>query len=99
MSAAGIREDMTLFERIRAASCARTRNSLSDLLDGELHGRHERRVRRHLLRCDRCRAVRDSLARVVGQLRRLGEEEPGSGSVADSVLARISSEGPQAAHP
>lgn len=80
---------MSLIERLRSGSCAQTRELLSDLADGELRARRDRRVRRHLLGCGPCRAARDSLARAVAELRRLSSVEPAAPSVADAVVARL----------
>ncbi len=73
------------------ASCHETRDRISDYLDGELEGRRLARVRRHLSRCDRCRAMLDSLSRTLEQLRSLGSSEqvtPVPATVS-AVLARI----------
>jgi predicted anti-sigma-YlaC factor YlaD len=86
---------MRMIQRIRAGGCEETRRLLSEHLEGELGGRSERRVLRHLARCERCRAVLHSLARAVGHLRSLGSiEPPPSPSVADAVLGRIRAETP-----
>jgi predicted anti-sigma-YlaC factor YlaD len=80
-----------IFVRLREASCADTRERLSDHLDGELTGRAERRVARHLARCERCREALRSLARAVESLESLGRVTlavPGP-PLADSVVERI----------
>ena len=73
------------------ASCQETGDRMSDFLDGELEGRSLTRVRRHLSRCDRCRAMLDSLQRTLEQLRSLGSPEqvaPEPATVT-AVLSRI----------
>ena len=73
------------------ASCHETRDRISDYLDGELEGRNLARVRRHLSRCHRCRAMLESLSRMLEQLRSLGSSEqvaPASATVS-AVVARI----------
>jgi predicted anti-sigma-YlaC factor YlaD len=76
--------------RLYFGSCDETRALLSDHLEGELTGRRQRRVLRHLVRCERCRALLAALARTVEQLHSLGRADAGGGiSVADSVLERI----------
>ncbi|HWJ43956.1 MAG TPA: zf-HC2 domain-containing protein [Gaiellaceae bacterium] len=75
------------------ASCAETRELLSDYVEGELQPRTRRRVVRHLLMCRRCRAVLRSLKTTIAGLNRLGRDEPPPDpSVADSVIARVRSE-------
>lgn len=76
------------------ASCEETGDRISDYLDGELEGRSLTRVRRHLSRCDRCRAMLDSLNRTLEQLRSLGSPEqvaPEPATVS-GVLERIQRE-------
>jgi predicted anti-sigma-YlaC factor YlaD len=72
-------------------SCSATAARLSGYLEHDLAAREERRVRRHLLRCRRCRAVYQSLVRTVEQVRTLGREDLGERvpSVADLVVERI----------
>ena len=48
--------EMALVNRF-VASCAETRDLLSDYVEGDLQPRARRRVVRHLLMCRRCRAV------------------------------------------
>jgi len=75
------------------ATCDETMSRMSDHLDGELRPRTERRVLRHLRRCDRCRAMLASLQRTVERLRDLGASaEPVPASVVDVVVARIRSD-------
>lgn len=73
------------------ASCHETGDSLSDYIDGELEGRSLARVRRHLSRCERCRALLESLSRTLEQLRSLGPARQSAGEPATvrAVLARI----------
>ena len=78
------------------ASCQETGDRISDYLDGELEGRSLTRIRRHLSRCDRCRAMLDSLNRTLEQLRSLGSPEqvaPEPATVS-AVLSRIQRESP-----
>ena len=76
-----------------AASCAETRELLSDYVEGELQPRFRRRVLRHLLMCRRCRAVLRSLRQTIAGLHAIGSAEPTpDSSLADSVLARVRSE-------
>jgi anti-sigma factor RsiW len=78
------------------ATCHETADRLSDYVDGELEGRTLARVRRHLGRCDRCRALLASLERTLAGLRALGSTEadlPAQATV-DAVLARIRGPGP-----
>jgi predicted anti-sigma-YlaC factor YlaD len=73
------------------ASCHETRDRISDYVDGELEGRNLVRVRRHLARCHLCRAMLESLTRVLDQLRSLGsggQTVPAQVTVS-AVLARI----------
>ncbi len=73
------------------ASCHETRDRISDYLDGELEGRNLARVRRHLSRCQRCRAMLEALSRTLEQLGSLGSPEqvaPAPVTVS-AVLARI----------
>lgn len=75
-------------------SCKQTMARMSGHLDHELPVREERRVHRHLLRCHRCRAMYESLARAVDQMRALGRHdlEQAAPSVADLVTERIRQE-------
>jgi anti-sigma factor RsiW len=75
------------------ASCAETRESLSDYVDHELRPRERRRIIGHLLMCRRCRAVLRSLRATIGGLNGIGPAEPAPDTgVADSVIARIRDE-------
>jgi anti-sigma factor RsiW len=79
-----------VLDRIRNGTCEETRDCLSAHLEDELRGLRRRRVRRHLERCERCRAVLRSLSRAVQQLRSLGRLDPPlAASVADAVVERI----------
>jgi hypothetical protein len=73
------------------ATCDETRESLSAHLEGELEGREAKRVLRHLVRCERCREVLRSLARVMHGLHSLGRANvpAAAPSTADSVVDRI----------
>jgi len=82
---------LNVFLKPWVASCQETGDRMSDFLDGELEGRSLTRVRRHLSRCDRCRAMLDSLQRTLEQLRSLGSPEqvaPEPATVT-AVLSRI----------
>jgi anti-sigma factor RsiW len=75
------------------ASCAETRESLSDYVDDELRPRERRRIIGHLLMCRRCRAVLRSLRATIAGLNAIGPAEPAPDTgVADSVIARIRDE-------
>jgi predicted anti-sigma-YlaC factor YlaD len=75
------------------ASCAETRELLSDYVEGELQPRTRRRVVGHLLMCRRCRAVLRSLRTTIAGLNTLGRAEPAPDpTVVDSVIARVRSE-------
>ena len=75
------------------ASCAETRELLSDYVEGELQPRTRRRVVRHLLMCRRCRAVLRSLRTTIAGLNTLSRAEPPPDpTVADSVIARVRGE-------
>ncbi len=81
--------EMALVNRF-VASCAETRNLLSDYAEGELQPRPRRRVVRHLLMCRRCRAVLRSLKATIAGLNAIGPAEPAPDpTLADSVVARI----------
>jgi anti-sigma factor RsiW len=81
--------EMALMNRF-VASCAETRELLSDYVDGELKPRARRRIVGHLLMCRRCRAVLRSLKATINRLNAIGPAEPGrDATVADSVIARI----------
>jgi len=81
--------ELALLNRL-VASCAETRELLSDYAEGELQPRARRRVLRHLLTCRRCRAVLRSLRATIARLNAIGPVDPApDASVADSVIARI----------
>jgi predicted anti-sigma-YlaC factor YlaD len=69
--------------------CRETADDLSRYLEHDLSFSRRRRVARHLRRCIRCRALLDSLAWTIGQLRTLGRSEVASPSVAETVVERI----------
>jgi predicted anti-sigma-YlaC factor YlaD len=82
------------------ASCAETRELLSDYVDGELQRRTRRRVVGHLLMCRRCRAVLRSLRTTIAGLNSLGRSEPPPDpTVADSIIARVRGEQDGGARP
>jgi anti-sigma factor RsiW len=84
--------EMALMNRF-VASCAETRESLSDYVDAELRPRERRRIIGHLLICRRCRAVLRSLRATIAGLNAIGPAEPApDAGVADSVIARIRDE-------
>ena len=70
-------------------SCQETEACMSDHLEAALPATDERRVRRHLLVCSRCRAIFASLTRVVTGVRDLASSEPERPSSADAVLDRL----------
>ncbi len=81
---------MTAIGRFVYGTCAQTRDCLSAQLEDELRGVRRFRVRGHLARCERCRAVLASLARTVDQLRALGRAETKPpDSVAEAVITRL----------
>ena len=87
MEVAGI--EMALMNRF-VASCAETRELLSDYAESELQPKARRRVLRHLLMCRRCRAVLRSLKATIARLNAIGPADPAPDtSVAASVLARV----------
>ena len=73
------------------ATCRETRDRLSDYIDGDLGARTRIRVMRHLARCERCRALLDSLTRALDQLRSLGALEHASTAPAavKAIVERI----------
>ena len=75
------------------ASCAETRELLSDYVEGELKPRARRRIVGHLLMCRRCRAVLRSLKATIAGLNTIGPAEPAADpGVVDSVITRINRE-------
>ena len=92
MAADVIKASMSVLMKPWVASCEETRERLSDHLDGELTGREQKRVLRHLVRCPHCRALLESLARTLAHLRSLGQVEvlvPAPVQTADAVIERI----------
>ena len=78
------------------ASCRETRDHLSDYLEDDLETRTRTRVMRHLARCQRCRAMLDSLTRTIEQVRALGsieQAEPAPATVR-AVVERITLDEP-----
>jgi predicted anti-sigma-YlaC factor YlaD len=73
------------------ATCHETLDHLSDYLEDELDARTRRRIVRHLARCERCRAMRESLSRTLEQLTSLGtmEQVAPAPATVNSVLERI----------
>jgi anti-sigma factor RsiW len=73
------------------ASHRETRERLSDYVEGELNARTRARIRRHLARCDGCRALLESLTRTLDQLRSLGsvEQVAPEPATVDGVVERI----------
>jgi predicted anti-sigma-YlaC factor YlaD len=76
------------------ATCHETRDRLSDFLEDELDARTRRRIVRHLARCERCCAMRESLSRTLEQLRSLGtvEQVATAPATVSSVLERVQRE-------
>jgi anti-sigma factor RsiW len=84
--------ELALLNRF-VASCAETRELLSDYAEGELQPRARRQVLRHLLTCRRCRAVLRSLRATIARLNAIGPADPApDAGIADSVIARIRSQ-------
>jgi anti-sigma factor RsiW len=76
------------------ATCRETRDRLSDYLDGDLGTRTRTRIKRHLARCEHCRALLASLTRTLDQLRSLGGGDEGAPEPATvrAVVERIERE-------
>jgi predicted anti-sigma-YlaC factor YlaD len=75
------------------ADCSEARGAMSDLADGELHGRARWRVVLHLWMCRRCQAVWHALQATIAGLRELGSSEPASEpALAEAVVRRIRAE-------
>lgn len=91
MAGLRIEGSMMLLMRPWIGTCEETGARLSDHLEHELGPREERRVRRHLAWCRPCRAVFESLSRVVEDVRALGrsDEAAETPSVASAVVERI----------
>ena len=81
--------ELALMNRF-VATCAETRELLSDYVDGELKPGTRRRIVGHLLMCRRCRAVLRSLRATIERLHAIGPANPEpDAAVADSVITRI----------
>ena len=92
MAADVIRGTMEFVMRPWVATCDETRERLSAHLEGELTGREQKRVLRHLVRCKHCRAVLESLAHTLDHLRSLARADiaaPAPGTTASAVIERI----------
>ena len=72
-------------------TCEETAACLSDHLEAGLAPEQERRVRRHLVWCRRCRLLYESLVRTVERVRALGadDERAPAPSVVSSVMERL----------
>jgi predicted anti-sigma-YlaC factor YlaD len=71
-------------------TCHETGEHLSEHLEGELRGLRRLRVVRHLERCELCRAVLQSLIRMLDELRSLAQPEASVvPSVVPAVVSRI----------
>src|SRR5918996_6125792 len=86
---------MLVVMRPWVASHDETQERLSAYLEGELQGREQKRVVRHLALCPICRDVLRSLAQTLERLRSLGrgKSPPPQPSVADAVIDRIRRDG------
>lgn len=72
------------------ADCRETRESLSDLADGEIEPRRRRRIGRHLALCRGCRAVWQALQATIVGLRELGSVAPEPRpALGEAVVRRI----------
>jgi len=91
MRAGAIEEAMRFAMRPWIGSCAETEARMSDHLERDLPVRQERRVRRHLMHCRRCRLAYESLLGVVDHLRAFGQNDLAASvpSVADAVVERV----------
>ena len=76
------------------ATCHETLDRLSDYLEGEMPSRQRARIGRHLARCERCRAMLESLTRTLEQLRSLTSTEQVATAPAtvSTILERIQRE-------
>ncbi len=91
MRGGAIEEVMRFAMRPWIGSCSETEARMSDHLEGDLPVRQERRVRRHLMHCHRCRLAYESLLRTIDHLRTFGQSDLAASvpSVADAVVDRI----------
>jgi predicted anti-sigma-YlaC factor YlaD len=75
------------------ADCLETRDSLSDLADGDLDRRRRWRVIGHLAMCRHCRAVWRALRVTINGLRVLGSPQPEpQPALVEAVAQRIRAE-------
>ena len=76
------------------ATCAETRERLSDHIDGDLAARTRTRIMRHLSRCEHCQALLESLTRTLEQLRSIAsvEQAPPAPATVRAVVERIERE-------
>jgi len=92
MAAGIVKGSMEMVMKPWVASCDETRERLSAHLEGELTGREQKRVLRHLVRCKHCRAVLESLAHTLDHLRSLARIDvpaPAPATTASAVIERI----------
>jgi len=91
MRGGAIEEVMRFAMRPWIGSCSETEARMSDHLEGDLPVRQERRVRRHLMHCHRCRLAYESLLQTIDHLRTFGQSDLAASvpSVADAVVDRI----------
>jgi predicted anti-sigma-YlaC factor YlaD len=91
MQVSSIQRSMEVLTRPWIASCEETRERLSAHLEGELEGREEKRVLRHLVRCERCREVLRTLARAIHGLQALSRVDVSVPvpSAAEAVVERV----------
>jgi anti-sigma factor RsiW len=61
---------------------------MSEYLDGELESGPRRRIERHATDCPECRALLDSLRRMLGALHRLPSQSRGNGPLLVAAVRR-----------
>jgi len=76
-----------VLERTSGGACARAREELVPLVDGELTAERRGLVELHLESCPDCRELRDVLGGLAAELTLLAEADPGPGFT-EGVLAR-----------
>lgn len=76
-----------VLERTSGTACARAREDLVPLVDGELSGGRRELIELHLASCPDCRELHGALAGLATDLALLAEVDPGPGFV-DGVLER-----------